>query len=282
MLRLAISPCPNDTFAFYALLHGRVECGLELSCDYMDIEALNQAAVTQKYDFCKVSFHAYLGMTESHWLLDSGSALGFGCGPMIVGKGGSDVCSDPLTLKDKTIAVPGMQTTAFLLLDLFLGGAEQVIPMPFDQIMPAVEEGRVDCGLIIHESRFTYQQHGLVCLRDLGDWWEQSTGNAIPLGGIVARRSLAENDIRIFDEALKASIDYAWKNQDEVQVFMRQHAQEMDVEVMMNHVRLYVNDYTRSLGPIGRGSIRALMKATGQPAKADERLFFGAGSERVG
>lgn len=166
----------------------------------------------------------------------------------------------PDALKQGTIAIPGTYTTAALLLKLWLGADLNLKVLRFDQIMPAVASGRADAGLIIHESRFTFGGHGLISLADLGDWWESQTGDAIPLGGIVARRSLDPNLIQNFDRCLRKSIDYAWQNLDEVTGFMKVHAQEMDLPVMHQHVALYVNERTRDLGGEGHAAIDRLFE----------------------
>jgi len=252
---LAISPCPNDTFSFYGVLHGKTSFPGELHCSYMDIEALNLSCVQNKFDFCKVSFNAFLKLTHNFVMLDSGAALGFGCGPLVVSK----KRRSPEELKKMTIAIPGRNTTAFLLLTLHSGVELNVIEMPFDHILNAVVNEEVDAGLIIHESRFTYKGLGLNKCIDLGAWWEQKTGAAIPLGGIVAKRSLPKELILEFQDSLAQSIDYAWANQNEVLPFMEMHAQEIETEVMFKHVDLYVNKFTRSLGDAGEDSIQVLM-----------------------
>lgn len=188
--------------------------------------------------------------------MNCGSALGHGCGPLLVAKH----ALDSHRIKKARIAIPGPLTTATLLLKLWLGCETQLYAMRFDRIMPAVASGEVDAGLIIHESRFTYQNHGLLKLVDLGDWWEQETGCAIPLGGIVARKALGHSVIEQVDQALGESIDYAWQNPGALRPFMRQHAQEMQDHVMDQHVALYVNQRTRDLGPNGRKAIDVLLE----------------------
>lgn len=251
MHTLAISPCPNDTFAFYGLLHGKTSWQTPLETVFEDIEALNERCVAGNADFCKMSFGAFPAFQSSYALLDAGSALGFGCGPLVVAR-------DTFSVEDlasKVIAIPGYQTTATLLLRLLIGRDADLRPMSFETIMPAVTFGEVDAGLIIHESRFTFTQVGLSQIIDLGAWWEETSGHAIPLGGIVARKALGEPKITAFDRALRESIDYAFANREEVVPFMQKHAQEMDRDVMDNHVALYVNDFTRSLGQQGRAAI---------------------------
>lgn len=256
MHSLAISPCPNDTFAFYGLIQGKTSWQEPLNVQFADISELNDLCFRSEVDFCKVSFHAYLQLRDRFQLLRSGSALGFGCGPLIVAR-------TPVELQDLkrlTIGAPGQHTTATLLLKLLLGGDVNLKEMRFDKIMPAVAAGEVDAGLIIHESRFTYQDHQLVSLIDLGDWWENESGHPIPLGGIVARKDLPELKVEAFDRALKESIDYGWSHQEETLPFMKEHAQEMDEEVMQAHVNLYVNGFTRDLGLEGHAAIEDLVK----------------------
>lgn len=254
MIRLAISPCPNDTYAFFALLTGKVAYEEEIQAVFEDIEALNHRCIMGDFDICKISFATYVREKQRLRLLENGSALGFGCGPLIVAK--KDITVDDLT--EKRIAIPGEGTTATLLLKILLGGRGNFVEMRFDEIMPAVTAGKVDAGLIIHESRFTYSAHGLKKIIDLGDWWEKETDGPIPLGGIVARADLDPNRVASFDHALSQSIAYADANPDEVVPYMRRYAQEMDPEVMKGHVELYVNRFTRGLGEAGRKAVETL------------------------
>ena len=254
-MHLAISPCPNDTFAFYGLLHGKVACPAPEQTTYADIEELNRLCMEGAVDFCKISFGAYPEVRDRYQILDAGSALGFGCGPLVVARNEMT----PEALSKTTIAVPGRHTTATLLLSLWLGKDLQLVLMPFDQIMPAVARGHVAAGLIIHESRFTFADHGLVSVMDLGAWWEGAFGLPIPLGGIAAKRSLGAATIKTFDSALSASIQYAWSHRQETIPFMQHHAQEMDPSVMARHVDLYVNQFTSDLGKQGRQAIEFLV-----------------------
>ena len=256
MYGLAISPCPNDTFAFYGLLHGKTGYEPELKTRFDDIEALNRLCFQGSIDFCKISFHAYVLLRDRYELLDCGSALGFGCGPLVVSK----TFMAEEQLRSQRIAVPGRYTTATLLLKLLLGPDPDLVEMPFDHIMPAVAAGRVGAGLIIHESRFTYAEHGLTSVLDLGEWWERECGHPIPLGGIVARKSLGDAAIGNFDRALGRSIDYAWAHPEETESFMRLYAQEMAPDVMHRHVNLYVNRFTRGLGQEGRAAVAFLIE----------------------
>ena len=255
MTTLAISPCPNDTFAFYGLLHDKVGHAVPETVTYADIEELNRMCLAGEVDFCKISFHAYALVRDRYTLLEAGSALGFGCGPLVVARPGMTAAR----LASGRIAIPGQLTTATLLFKLWLGPGPELVPMPFDRIMPAVAAGQVDAGLIIHESRFTFQKHGLISLVDLGAWWEEHSGHPIPLGGIVARRDLPEATITAFDAALARSIDYAHQHWDELVPYMQRHAQEMEPDVMKAHVELYVNRFTRALGTQGRTAVDFLV-----------------------
>ncbi|CAM2067358.1 1,4-dihydroxy-6-naphtoate synthase [Sulfidibacter corallicola] len=254
MHKLAISPCPNDTFAFYGLLHGKTAYRGRLETTFADIEELNRLCLEGHVDFCKISFGVYPAVQDRYRLLEAGSALGFGCGPLVVARHELSRAD----LAGKRIAIPGRHTTAALLLDLYLDGDYQPVEMVFDRIMPACAAGEVDAGLIIHESRFTYDRHGLSRAVDLGEWWEHETGHPIPLGGIVARRDLDPAETAAFDAALTASIDYAHAHDAEVERFMRLHAAEIERDVMQRHVALYVNAFTRGLGARGRAAIEDL------------------------
>ena len=254
-LSLGYSPCPNDTFIFYALVHGCLEGAPAVREVLEDIETLNGMAFNGQLDATKISFHALAHLRDTYCLLHAGGALGRGCGPLVV------ACEDiaPDALCNKRIAIPGKMTTAALLLQLFDSEIDQLVVMPFHEIMSAVEAGRVDAGLIIHESRFTYPQHGLQSVIDLGAWWEESTGHPIPLGGILARRSLGRASIEVFDAALRASVDYAYAHPGTVRDYIRAHAQEMDEAVIQAHIDLYVNQYTLDYGLDGEAAIFDLM-----------------------
>ena len=256
-LTLGFSPCPNDTFMFYPLVHGLVDtAGLSFSEQLEDVETLNQLALDGILDVTKVSYAALGHIRNDYALLRAGSALGRGCGPLLV-------AMDELDLNDlagRTIAIPGRFTTAFMLLRLFNPALENFLVMPFHEIMEAVMTGRVDAGVIIHESRFTYQGFGLHKLLDLGEWWEQTTGKPIPLGGIVARRSLGPQTIMAIEAALKCGVAYARSNPAEAARFIREHAQEMSEEVCAAHIGLYVNDFSTELGEEGVAAIEELLK----------------------
>lgn len=256
-LTLGFSPCPNDTFMFYPLVHRLVDTGgLAFLERLEDVETLNQLALKGELDVSKVSFHALGYIRDDYVLLRSGSALGRGCGPLLV------ACDriDPAELRGKTIAIPGRYTTALLLLRLFDPEMNNFIIMPFNEIMDAVLSGNVDAGVIIHESRFTYRGFGLQKLLDLGEWWEGETGLPIPLGGIVARRSLGVENIAAVERALRAGVEYARSHPDEAAHFIREHAQEMSEEVCASHIGLYVNDFSVELGDEGEQAIDCLLK----------------------
>ncbi|MCW2599801.1 MAG: hypothetical protein JWM02_1630 [Frankiales bacterium] len=245
---LGISPCPNDTFAFSALIHGQVE-GPPVAVTFADIDVCNRMAVGHELDVLKVSYAALPELLDHYALLPTGGALGHGVGPLVLARTADQ------DLAGATIAVPGERTTAYLLLRLWRQGFD-VRVMPFEAIMPAVRDGLVDAGLVIHESRFTYPSYGLVCLQDLGTWWEQDTGLPIPLGAIVARRSL---DLEALATSVRASVEHAWADPSASAAFVAEHAQEMDPAVCQQHIDLYVNDFTRELGDAGYAAVEALL-----------------------
>jgi 1,4-dihydroxy-6-naphthoate synthase len=256
-LELGFSPCPNDTFIFHALIHGIVTAeGLAFRERLLDVEQLNQLALAAALDVTKVSFHLYGHIRRDYRLLASGAALGRGCGPLLVaGKGNAQ-----LSLADSVVALPGRYTTAALLLRLYAPEVTNIVYMPFDRIMPAVASGEVAAGVIIHESRFTFAEYGLVKLADLGEWWEQETGCPIPLGGIVARKSLGENVIQKIETALRLSIEHAFACPADSLAYIRQHSQEMSAAVCEAHIKLYVNQFSLDLGEEGRRAIAILLE----------------------
>lgn len=260
-LTLGFSPCPNDTFMFYPLVHGLVDTGGHSFNERLeDVETLNRLAVKGVLDVTKVSYAALGHIREEYALLKAGSALGRGCGPLLVAK----EQLDPADLKGKTIAIPGRYTTAHLLMRLYNPSLETFWEMPFHEIMDAVMTGRADAGVIIHESRFTYRGFGLHQLVDLGEWWEAETGLPIPLGGIVARRSLGAETIRSIEEALAAGVEYARANPAAAAGYIREHAQEMSTEVCAAHIGLYVNDFSQALGDEGERAIKELLRRAEQ------------------
>lgn len=256
-LSLGYSPCPNDTYIFYGLTHAKVMLpDMELSPPLLeDVETLNSWAVDKKLDITKLSFHALGHVLDEYCVLSAGSALGRGCGPLLVARPGFD----PASLDRAKVAIPGRLTTAALLFRMYSPPSQQLIAMRFDEIMTAVAQGEVDAGVIIHESRFTYAEHGLICLQDLGQWWEESSGHPIPLGCIAARRSLGKERIDRIDQAIYDSICWADKHPEECLPYICKHAQEMDQQVMQNHIGLYVNDYSKSLGRDGLAAVEAFL-----------------------
>jgi 1,4-dihydroxy-6-naphthoate synthase len=255
-LSLGYSPCPNDTFIFYALVHRKIPLeGYSFTERLEDVDTLNQIASRNELDITKVSFHAFAHLQDHYALLRSGGALGKGCGPLVVA--GQGVTS--VDLRHQRIAIPGERTTAFLLLRLYDPGIQNVVVMPFHRITRAVQQGEADIGLIIHESRFTYQHLGLQKVLDLGEWWEQTTGYPIPLGGIIMRRDLYKDLSYLMEEKIRQSIRYAQTNPEEPQAYIRSHADEMEESVTRQHIDLYVNEYTLDIGTSGEQAIRFLL-----------------------
>jgi len=255
-LTLGYSPCPNDTFIFHALTHGLVPtAGCSVRERLEDVETLNQLALAGVLDLTKVSYHALGHLRDRYALLRSGGALGRGCGPLVI-------AMQPLrmpALRDKSIAIPGTLTTANLLLQLYGEGYAKVVPMPFDRIMPALRNGEAEAGVIIHESRFTYQAQGFHAVLDLGAWWEAETGLPIPLGGILARRDLGPTTMRTVAAAIRASLEHARHHPAAARAYIRAHAQELDDAVIDAHIALYVNDFSLDLGDEGIRAVETLL-----------------------
>ena len=260
-LTLGFSPCPNDTFIFDALIHHKIDTeGLEFEVFYDDVETLNQKAFRGELDITKLSYHAFAYIVYKYVLLDAGSALGFGVGPMLICKDDPEQLYSKLKTQgsELKIGIPGKYTTANFLLGLAFPEATNKVELVFSDIENAVLEGRVDAGLIIHENRFTYQDKGLKKIIDLGDYWEKETGCAIPLGGIVANRNLPEDVQHKINRVLRKSVEFAFANPKSGVEFIRQHAQEMSEEVMYKHIELYVNKYSIDLGEEGRKAIQLM------------------------
>lgn len=254
-LSIAYSSCPNDTFIFYALIHGLVG-GPPLAEPVLeDVETLNRCAITDRFDITKLSFAAYGHVRDRYRLLLSGAALGRGCGPLLIGRQGESF--DPAAA---TVAIPGRLTTAAMLLRLYAPEAVKLRVLRFDRIIPALLGKEVDAGVIIHESRFTYRQHPLSLIRDLGSWWEESTGHPIPLGGIAARRDLGEEVITGIDRAIRASVLWARAHREECLPYIRRHAQEMDPVVIRQHIALYVNEFSIDLGAEGVAAVEHFLR----------------------
>lgn len=259
ILSLGISPCPNDTYIFHALAKGCIPlpCGFDLFM--ADVEVLNGRARAGTLDVTKLSLAAMAHVLDDYVLLNAGAALGRGCGPLLVAR----EPLSPADLAGARVAIPGRMTTANLLLSLHgtLHGPRE--EMVFDQVMPAVASGKADCGLVIHEGRFTYGAHGLHCVLDLGQWWESAYGLPLPLGAIAARRDLGEATILAVQDAIRRSLEYANANPAASRGWIREHAQEMSDEVTDSHIRTFVNDFSLDLRDEGRAAIRALLeKAT--------------------
>ncbi|GEM47469.1 1,4-dihydroxy-6-naphthoate synthase [Deinococcus cellulosilyticus] len=251
MLELGYSFCPNDTFIFYALTHGRISTTEPVQEVLEDVETLNQWALGRKLQITKISYRAYAEVRDQYVALRSGGALGRGVGPLIVTKGSLS------NLNGKTIASPGALTTAESLLKLYAPEAN-VVRKRYDQIMPAVQSGEVDAGLIIHESRFTYPDHGLQKHLDLGAWWEENTGLPLPLGAILVRRDLPTEVQRELNQAVRSSLEYAYAHPEEPRSYIRQHALEMSDPVMQAHIDLYVNEFSLDVGDEGEKAVREL------------------------
>ena len=255
-IRFGLSPCPNDTFAFYAALHGLVDThGWKLIPHMADVEELNRLALAGELEMTKLSFPALGRCLDRYGLLSAGAALGRGCGPLIVCRPGFDL----ERLGSVTVAVPGFNTTAFMLLSLYLRQAPQARALVFDQIMPAVAAGEFEAGLIIHEGRFTYRNYGLVAPVDLGAWWERDSGLPIPLGCIAARRDMGADAARGLQGLLAASVAHAQAQPGLSQEFVLAHAQEMQPQVVAEHIGLYVNEFSRDLGDEGLAAVEELL-----------------------
>jgi len=258
-LSLGYSPCPNDTFIFYALVHGKIDAGgLQFKEILLDVETLNRMALKGKFDITKVSYNAFGNLRDDYCLLRSGGALGRGCGPLLVARGQE---SGVRSLKNKKIAIPGELTTAYLLLQLYDPDLKKNIKvMPFNMIIDAVKKGEVDAGLIIHESRFTYPSYGLKKIIDLGEWWERETGLLIPLGCIIAKRSLGIDVIGKVERLIRESVQYAMSRPEMLGVkYIKKHSQELYDSVIAEHINLYVNDYSIDIGNDGIRAVRKLL-----------------------
>ena len=254
-LSLGFSPCPNDTFIFDALVNGKVDTeGLEFEVILADVEELNRKAFAQDLDITKLSYHAYAYLVDDYALLDAGSALGRNCGPLLIAKTGLS----EEQINAGTIAIPGKLTTANFLLSLAYLNAINKEELLFSDIESAVLEERVQAGLIIHENRFTYQDKGLIKIADLGEFWEQSTGFPIPLGGIVVNRKWPTAIQQKVNRVLARSVRFALEQPEQTQAYVSRYAQEMNPEVMYAHIQLYVNDFTLDLGKEGRAAVQHL------------------------
>ncbi|TQJ74809.1 1,4-dihydroxy-6-naphthoate synthase [Streptomyces sp. SLBN-31] len=276
-LRIAYSPCPNDTFVFDALAHGRVAGAPALDVTFADIDVTNGMAERGEFDVLKVSYAVLPYVLDEYALLPCGGALGRGCGPLVLTREpGAD-------LTGRTVAVPSEKSTAYLLFRLWAadtlpGGVGEIVVMPFHEIMPAVRDGKVDAGLVIHEARFTYQKYGLHKLADMGEHWEDTTGLPIPLGAIIAKRSLGARTLESLAESIRTSVRAAWDAPEVSRPYVMEHAQEMDPAVADQHIGLYVNEFTAELGDDGYAAVRGLLtRAAAEglvPALGPEALQF--------
>jgi 1,4-dihydroxy-6-naphthoate synthase len=255
--KLAYSPCPNDTYIFGALTNGLLDDAPQVSAHLADIEELNKAAARGEFELTKVSYGAIPFLMNRYRILPSGGAIGNGCGPLLVAR---PAASPPLfaDFARKRIAIPGERTTAFMLLQLALDAHLKTVVMRFDQIIDSVARGDVDAGLIIHESRFTYRDAGLIAIADLGEWWENMTLLPIPLGAIIVRDDVPADDVRSLNGAIRRSLAFARANEDRVMPYVREHSVELSDEVMRSHIGLYVNDFSDDLGEVGREAVHAL------------------------
>ncbi len=257
MISLAFSPCPNDTFIFDAIVNKRVDLeGLRFSVQMHDVESLNHMALRGEADMIKVSYHAWLYLQQDYILLNSGSALGRGNGPLLIAK-------QPFTtgkLTDLTVAIPGEYTTAHLLLKIAFPEITNKRIIVFSSIQDAIIAGDVDAGVIIHENRFTYEKRGLLKIVDLGEYWEKRMQTPVPLGGIVARRGLGIQTIEKLNRIMFRSVQYAQQHPEEAMPFVKANAQEMEEKVMRKHINLYVNEFTLSLGAEGGAAISRMME----------------------
>ncbi|ALV35040.1 1,4-dihydroxy-6-naphthoate synthase [Streptomyces sp. CdTB01] len=276
-LRIAYSPCPNDTFVFDALAHGRVPGAPALDVTFADIDVTNGMAERGEFDVLKVSYAVLPYVLDEYALLPCGGALGRGCGPLVLTREpGAD-------LTGRTVAVPSERSTAYLLFRLWAadtlpGGVGEIVVLPFHEIMPAVRDGKVDAGLVIHEARFTYQNYGLHKLADMGEHWEDTTGLPIPLGAIIAKRSLGAPALQSLAASIRTSVRAAWDAPEVSRPYVMEHAQEMDPAVADQHIGLYVNEFTADLGDDGYAAVRGLLtRAAAEglvPALGPEALEF--------
>jgi len=276
-LSLGFSPCPNDCFMFDAIVNRRIDLeGLEFSARLADVEALNTSAFAGEADVTKLSYHAYAFCIDTYVLLDAGSALGRNCGPLLISK--RAIAKDEVAAGGLRIAIPGKYTTANFLLGLAFPRAQNKTALVFSAIQAALLDGQFDAGLIIHENRFTYEAKGLKKIVDLGEYWEETTGAPIPLGGIVIKRSVPDEVKQRVNRVLRRSVEYAFAHRTASLDYVRAHAQEMSEDVMYRHIDLYVNEYSVDLGVEGRRAVELLFEraaASGIIPGATSTMFLG-------
>lgn len=254
-LSLGISPCPNDTFIFDALIHQKIDTeGIQFNVVMEDVEALNLKAFQNKLDITKISFNAYTQLSFQYVLMNSGAALGFNCGPVLI----SHKRYNLNQINNLRIGIPGKNTTANLLLSLAFPEIEHKKEYLFSEIENGIINEEIDAGLIIHENRFTFEKRGFMKMIDLGEWWEKETHNAIPLGGIIGSRKLPKDLLLKIDHLIKKSVEFAFDNPASSLSFIKKHAQEMDEKIIQEHINLYVNEYSIDLGEIGRNAVLQL------------------------
>ena len=276
-LSLGFSPCPNDTFIFDALIHHKIDTeGLDFDVFFDDVETLNKKALQGELDITKLSFHAFAHVSDKYVLLDAGSALGFGVGPLLISK----TAYTPEEVKSKpslSVGIPGTYTTANFLLTIAFPELQNKKELVFSAIEQSLLNQELDLGVIIHENRFTYAQKGLHKIIDLGDYWEQQTGMPIPLGGIMINRNIDLETQLIVNRLIRKSVEYAFEHPEASSDFVRHHAQELDESVRKQHIDLYVNKYSIDLGDLGKRAIRVLFEkgqSAGLIANYAEQLFL--------
>jgi 1,4-dihydroxy-6-naphthoate synthase len=270
-MNIAFSPCPNDTFIYHAWVHGLLPGAPKLNVTYADIDITNHLAIrSEGPEVLKISYGALPWVLSEYALLPCGGALGRGCGPLVLTAG--DRISNPAALSGKRVAVPSERSTAYMLFRLWAAqhvpeGLGEIVVMPFNEIMPAVRDGKIDAGLVIHEARFTYPAYGLTLLTDLGSWWETDTGLPIPLGAIIAHRSL---DLPAIAGWIRNSVEYAWAHPEASRDYVLQHSQELDPKVAQAHIDLYVNEFSANLGDDGYAAVHALLSRAAQEGLVPE------------
>ncbi len=272
-LSLGFSPCPNDTFIFDAMIHQKIDTeGLSFEVVFDDVETLNQKAFRADLDITKLSYHAYAYLTENYVLLDAGSAIGFGVGPLLICNNEDYISTDGLQnlrsqssglwsqASDLRIGIPGKYTTANFLLSTAFPEAKNKIAMKFFEIESALLNDQIDLGVIIHENRFTYQDKGLKKIIDLGEYWEDLTHGPIPLGGIMIKRNLPEEIKQKVNRIIRRSVEYAFDHPESGLDFIHSLSQEMSTEVIKKHIDLYVNKFSIDLGELGRKAVETFFK----------------------
>lgn len=271
-ITLSFSPCPNDTFMFDAMIHHKVDTeGLEFEVSYRDIETLNQQALLGKPDITKLSSKALSLVLENYIVLNSGAALGFGVGPLLLSK--TPLSHWQSQISELRFGIPGKLTTANFLLDFAFPGPKTKIEMVFSEIEDGLLNDKIDIGLVIHESRFTYQKRGLNKLLDLGTYWEEKTGLPIPLAGIVVKKTLSHSTQLKIERILRKSIAFAFANPHSSLSYVQEHSREMEPEVVQNHIRLYVNEFSLDLGIRGKVALLTLLK-TFDPGLKEDSIFL--------